>query len=420
MTGTLSRHSNVFNVSRQEREKVSKVLLLYADQPQEVSQLQFGSVGVLLGLKHTRTGDTLVGSQGVSDVSLTEIMPPPPVMSASIMPQSHADMLPVQNALQALARTDPSVRIETQEGQVLIHGLGALHLEIVAGRLREEWGIKFEMGKRRVSYRETFATSDDMEVKSEWNTEVGGQPLAVAFSLALRRMNINDRATHGWDGNCAVGKEGHPLPSPDSSAEKDDASIHIARGIHSALSTSPSSSLAYTDVYIKVVDVQYPPNLPLSLLAGASASVLRKHLQTMGTGAILEPYVNVKVTFNEEHMGQVTRDLVEHGAELSDVAPGASAAAEFEVEDLPFGHEGLYVPPASLSPSAMTSADGRYLSGSMKRSVYAICPLSQMLDYVNRLRALSGGHGQFEMANAGFREVSESRKLEIMKELGRA
>lgn len=376
-------------------------------------------MGVLLGLKHTRTGDTLAGGHDDSDVSLSDIVPPPPVMSTSIVAQSHSDLGPIQEALKALARTDPSIRIETQEGQVLLHGLGALHLEIVGGRLRDEWGVNFEMGKRRVSYRETVGTETDVKLTSSWNTE-GAESQTVTLSLRLRRMNVDDTATPGWDGNCVVDQSGRPLPSPDTSSNKDVPAVHLARGIHSALSTSPLSTLAYNNAFLEIVALEYPPNLPISLLAGASASILRQMLRDQGTGPLMEPYVNVKVTFNEEHLGQVTRDLVEHGAELSEVASGAAGATDSEGEGLPFSSEGLYIPPAKLSPSAMTSDGGRYMPGSIKRFINATCPLSQMLDYSNRLRALSGGHGQFEQANAGFREVDDNRKLEILREMGRA
>lgn len=144
------------NTSQNQREKISKLLLLYAGEAEEVDSLPFGSVGAVLGLKYTRTGDTLVSVAGGSSASsLRDIIPPPPLMSVSVVPHSHADLEPVEEALNALARTDPSVRVETHEGQLLVHGLGALHLEIVESRLREEWKVNCEFGRRRVSFRES-------------------------------------------------------------------------------------------------------------------------------------------------------------------------------------------------------------------------------------------------------------------------
>lgn len=116
------------NTTRDQKERASRLLLMYASRTEEVDELPFGSVGVIQGFKYTRTGDTLVLAQhnGPPEPSLREITLPPAVMSASVVPLSHSDLEPVQTALQSLARTDPSVRIDTQEGQILVHGLGEI------------------------------------------------------------------------------------------------------------------------------------------------------------------------------------------------------------------------------------------------------------------------------------------------------
>ncbi|EEB87548.1 hypothetical protein MPER_15064, partial [Moniliophthora perniciosa FA553] len=173
-SGTLKRQSTLLNVSRGQKEKVSKLLLLYASEVQEVDELPFGSVGVILGLKYTRTGDTLVapGTPASSRSTMTDIVPPPAVISASVVPNSHADHLPVQEALESLSRTDPSVRVDTQEGQLLVHGLGALHLEIVEGRLRDEFAARFEFGKRRVNYRESLSPSVTIRSSNQFSDTV--------------------------------------------------------------------------------------------------------------------------------------------------------------------------------------------------------------------------------------------------------
>ena len=101
------------NITRDQKERASRLLLMYASRSEEVEELPFGSVGVIQGLKYTRTGDTLILAQrdGPPETSLRDIIPPPAVMSASVVPLSQSDLEPVQIALQSLARTDPSVRI---------------------------------------------------------------------------------------------------------------------------------------------------------------------------------------------------------------------------------------------------------------------------------------------------------------------
>jgi len=132
----------------------------------------------------------------------------------------------------------------------------------------------------------------------------------------------------------------------------------------------------------------------------------------------MEPYIKIRVSVGSDVLGQVIKDLVEHGGEILDLAE-SSLPMDEEIST-PYGQEGVYIPPKWLSPSTMSSADVENHSFRLNRPVYAVAPLSQMLDYSTRLRAISGGHGQFETATAGFRAVNSVRELEILKEIGRA
>ncbi|THV08452.1 P-loop containing nucleoside triphosphate hydrolase protein [Dendrothele bispora CBS 962.96] len=396
----------VVNATRNQKERVSKLLLLYASEAVEVDELPFGSVGVILGLKYTRTGDTLVSNAEQSTGSqMRDIIPPPAVISASVVPQSHSDLAPVQEALESLSRTDPSVRVDVQDGQILLHGLGALHLEIVEGRLRDEWKAQFELGKRRVSYRE--ALDVNLSDVNDHSVEIAGT--SVTVELRLRPLRDDEEGNSLWDGNVVVNKAGEQIATPESSNASPEA--YIASGVASALSSSPHSSLPMSRVHVEIVNYSSPQ--PLSMLTGASALIMRKHLRSAGLGSIMEPYFLFKVAVPADSMGKVVKDLTEHGAELQDLG---DAGMTDELGGYP--EDGVYIPPGWLSPSASSLTD----SGSprLKRSIHALAPLSRMLDYNSRLRALSGGHGQFEMTNAGFRVVSEPRKLEIMREIGRA
>ncbi|KAI0081713.1 P-loop containing nucleoside triphosphate hydrolase protein [Panus rudis PR-1116 ss-1] len=416
-SGTLKRQTVVYNATRNQKERISKLLLTYASETEEVESLPFGSVGVILGLRYTRTGDTLVSSQqDAESASLMDIVPPPPVMSTSVIPQSHADQQPVQEALDALARTDPSVRVETQEGQLLVHGLGALHLEIVESRLKDEWGVRFEFGKRRVSYREGVGSATVSPKPDSWSTDVSGKPIKVQVDLTVRPLEPDEQADPLWDGNIVLDSEGKPLSLPESFYNpQSNPWASISRGIFNALSNSPHTSLAHSSVFVQVNSFKHPPEAPTTVLAGASAFILREWIKQAGMGPVMEPYIRLKITVNEDSVGKVVKDLTEHGGEVLDLASSSST----EEDVLPYPEDGVYVPPMELSPSSM-AADANASSAGFKRAVHAIAPLSQMLDYSNRLRALSGGHGLFEMSNAGFRQVSESRKMEILREIGRA
>lgn len=413
--------SSLFNATRSQREKVSKLMLLYASRHEEVDSLSVGSVGVILGLKYTRTGDTLLASMNdAENNSLPNIIPPAPVMSTSIIPQSHADLQPVQDALQALARTDPSVRIESQEGQLLVHGLGSLHLEIVESRLRDEWKVEFELGKRRVGYREGFGapSQNTLNPPGPWRTDISGKPVEVSVDFNIRPLSEDEAGDPLWDGNVVLDKKGKPLPPPESFPNQQDPMANISRGVFNALCSSPHTALQVTRTRIQVTNYRYPLTAPVSVLAGGSAMILREHLKDAGMGPLMEPYMRLKVTVNEESLGKIVKDLTEHSGEVLDLAESSVGASEGDHDVLPYPQDGVYVPPEVLSPSASSTKNSS--SASMRRAVHAIAPLSQLLDFSNRLRAISGGHGLFEMESAGFRQVSETRKIEILRELGRA
>jgi elongation factor G len=420
--GTLTKQTALLNTSRGQRERVSKLLLLYASQPEEVESLPFGCVGVILGLKHTRTGDTLVSAFGPSvdgaTASLREITAPPAVISASVIPNSYSDLQPVQEALSALTRTDPSARIEEQEGQLLIHGLGSLHLEIVEGRLRDEWGVQFQFGKRRVSYREGF-NSPEISVIRTWEAQVAGQPVTARLSISVKALEDGETGSVPWGDNVVVDGNGVALPSPESIRDPYSLAAYLVQGLSSTLSNSFHTGLPLSHLHVTVHSYSLSASSPPSVLAGASAHILREILRETGMGPLMEPYVRVKVEVSEENIGKVVKDLTEHRGEILDLGAGSpTGTADYEAEA--YSQDGLYVPPNWLTPcSALSTNDFSHVVR-LRRSIHAIAPLSQMLDYSSRLRALSGGHGTFEMASEGFREVGNARKIEILRELGRA
>ncbi|TFK43429.1 P-loop containing nucleoside triphosphate hydrolase protein [Crucibulum laeve] len=420
-SGTLTRQSNIFNTNQNQKERISKLLLLYASEIQEVDELPFGSVGVILGLKYTRTGDTLVSASGPASSRsiLRDITPPTAVISASVIPQSHSDLEPVQEALESLSRTDPSVRVDAQEGQILVHGLGALHLEIVEGRLRDEWDVNFEFGRRRVSYREGLGAGLPSQGWEIWETDAGGKHITVSIPLDVRPLQEGDEGDPIWDGNLVLDEKGRRVPSPESMSTTPLA--HVAEGIASALSNSPHSSLPLTHVRVQIKERPTSAMAPSAILTGATSYILRRRIREAGLGPVMEPYVHIKISVNESNLGKVVKDLTEHNGEVLDLGTGSVVGLDGNDDVSGYSENGVYIPPSWISPSgsASTSHDSAG-SSRVKRSVHGLAPLSQFLDYSSRLRALSEGHGSFEMVNAGFRGVSELRKLEILKEIGRA
>ncbi|CEL63726.1 elongation factor EF-G [Rhizoctonia solani AG-1 IB] len=369
-SGSLTRNVTLVNTTTHEKERISKILLLYADEHREVDSLPFGSVGVLLGLKHTRTGDTLVaatldhqshrqhkttkskGSSGLSQPSplaLRSITPPPAVISASVIPQAHADIQPVNDALLALSRTDPSLRIteDTTEGQTLVHGLGALHLEIAEGRLKEEWGVRASFGKRRVTYREGFV-GDSVEVDEVLERDVGGIKVSARVRLAVRSLAQEEgEGDPAWGGNVVSSKDGTLLQAPAMASDTTSPVDPVLLGIQTALSASPHTSLALTRAHITILEAP-PATVTNPLATGASAQALRAAITEAGPGAVVEPFVNVRVRAGEEAVGKIVKDLTECGGEIADLGVEAINDAEIDA----FDTTEVYIPPAIVSPAS--------------------------------------------------------------------
>lgn len=283
-----------------------------------------------MGLKHTRTGDTLIGTSWTDRsapqaTSLRNITPPPAVISASVVPQSQSDVGPVKEALLALSRTDPSLRVteDEEEGQTLVHGLGALHLEIVEGRLRDEWGVRCQFGKRRVSYRETLGGHTTISVKERWDKEVAGARAGAEVQLEVRPLTEEElalsesTATHveadsagaalrdAWDGNIVLDERSHRLPHP-SELHADSPLMPLVSGLASALSTSPHTSLPLSHVYVVVQNVKVDDGAPPTCVTAAASAAMRRAISEAGPGSVMEPYVRVKVDVSAEHIGRST------------------------------------------------------------------------------------------------------------------
>jgi len=308
-----------------------------------------------------------------------------------------------------------------QEGQLLVHGLGALHLEIVDGRLRNEWGVDFELGSRRVSYRESLGPGPSSNV-NKWATEVAGKLVTIEISMSVEPLADDEQGDPVWDGNLVLGLSGKPLLSPDAFRDQLDPMANIARGLSSSLSNSPHTSLPLSHIKIHVAGYSLPPDIPTSILAGASSSILRTRLREAGMGPMLEPFIKLKISVYEDTLGMVVKDLTENGGEVLDLASDTTSAVDGDDEVVAYSTDGVYIPPEELSPSSAASMTSKFSNDTphLKRTIHAVAPLSRMLDYSTRLRALSGGHGLFDMLNAGFRQVSDARRLEILREIGRA
>ncbi|KAE8257536.1 hypothetical protein A4X13_0g2295 [Tilletia indica] len=483
-SGTLSRSSTLFNTTTQARERLSKVFLPFADQYVETPSLRAGQIGVLMGLRDTRTGDTLIDPRSVGPTSssssninakqlrLRPIHVPPPVFSMSIEPESKSDEASVNEALSMLVRTDPSLRLDeggssssgsasggsfgaAGTGQTVLSGMGELHLEIARERLANEFGVRARMGSVRVSYRETLDQDvGEVEVEEMWEKELGGKKMKVGCMLSVRRLREEDGEVGDPNagGNVVLVQLDEDELDLDvgTSSDKDDDSSSLdpetvrqafTTGLTAALSRGPLSSNPLTNLHLTLSNpVLFGPELSppraLSMAAGAALrSVIKSSAPSSGNNGgptpstaarMMEPVMRVRIECDAAHMGKVVGDLTadQAGTVVDVEQQGQNDESESPTKDSTTAIN-VYIPPDDLSSSSSSSSSsgGGKVSGSSVRTrtiVHALVPLARLVSYSSRLRALTGGMGTFTMELHGFAQTSREREREILRELGKA
>lgn len=486
-SGTLSRSCALLNTATNSRERMNKILFAYADRLVETDKLEAGQIGVLLGLRDTRTGDTLVDTRGASrsspsagkapwtlhatSLALRRVDVPPPVFSLSLEPLGKADEGKLLEALDQLIRTDPSLHIDYGDssgqgssggfgsvaasgGQMVLSGMGELHLDIAKDRLLNEFGGRAHIGNVRVSYRETAVRhSEDGEkdtktkFKHVMERDVMGSVLKAGCQITLRTLTPEEAvsgAAMRWDGNIVdidvqgtkQGlSEGMEAEAPGADAEHatpadllDDEAMQRAvhSGLAAALSRGPISGSPLTGLYIRISNIKsYGPQLtPAKALSMMASDALRTALRERGA-VIMEPIMNVTVQCDEEHLGKVAGDLTSQQA-------GTVEQVEHE-HDVQAGQDSedasahVYTPPPFVEglDDASTAVGGQALShrehasGGHKCTIRATVPLVRLVQYSSQLRALTRGSATFEMMFRGFAVVAPERQREILTELGR-
>ncbi|KAG0326510.1 hypothetical protein BG004_002959, partial [Podila humilis] len=191
--GQLNERAQLWNSTTHSKERANKLLQMYAMDVEEIPHITKGNIGVILGLKDTRTGDTLLDAHDPrKGLALTGIKVPSPVFFASVEPMSTSDEKPVEEAIKALIREDPSlgVRVDEETGQTLLGGMGELHLEVAIERLVSDFKVKAEMGRMRISFKETMRGAGVVsEVPSwEYDREVLGKRGRAKVGVSVERV----------------------------------------------------------------------------------------------------------------------------------------------------------------------------------------------------------------------------------------
>ncbi len=361
-SGQLEAGSHAQNTTQDKKERVGRLLQMHANKREEREVVYSGDIAAAIGLKFSKTGDTL--SDRDHPIVLESMSFPEPVIRVAIEPKTKVDQDKLAEALQKLAEEDPTFRVHTdpETGQTIISGMGELHLEIIVDRLQREFKVNANVGRPQVAYRETIRTPvDKVEAKFVRQTGGRGQYGHVVINVEPTDSGIGfvfENEIHGG----SIPRE--YVPS-------------VEQGIKEAMESGVIAGYPLIDVKATLIDGSFHDVDSSEMAFKIAGSMALKDAVRRGDPVLLEPIMDVEVVTPDEYLGDVMGDL--------------------------------------------TSRRGK-IGGMMQRSsaqvIGASVPLSEMFGYSTVLRSLSQGRAVYTMQFSHYDEVPKSKLEEILSSNG--
>jgi elongation factor G len=292
-SGKLSAGSRVLNVSTGRTERIGRILMMHANEREEVGEIYSGEIAAAVGIKQVTTGDTLAAPD--KPIKLEMITFPEPVIKVAIEPKTKADQEKMSIALGRLAEEDPTFQVATNEdtGQTEISGMGELHLEILVDRMMREFKVDANVGRPQVSYRETIrGTAEKVEGRLVRQTGGSGQ-------YGIVYINVEPAPGEGFDFVNKV--RGGSVPTEFIPA--------VEKGVEDAMSNGPRAGFPLVDVRVTLTDGKYHDTDSSEIAFRVAGSLALKAAVARAKPVLLEPVFTVEVVMPEEFMGEVIGDL---------------------------------------------------------------------------------------------------------------
>ena len=324
-SGVLKTGQSVFNSTRKVRERMGRLLRMHANKREEIESVEAGDIAACVGLKNVTTGDTLCDED--KPIVLENIDFPAPVISVAIEPKTKVDQEKMGTALGKLAQEDPTFRVHTDHdtGQVLIEGMGELHLEIIVDRMMREFGVQANVGRPQVAYRETIIKAAEGEHKhikqSGGRGQYGHVKLIVQPLPGSGHEDMHDMSTDELDelAKQVAGKGGkwrfdkeHRLLFIDKlvggSIPKEFVPP-IENGIKEAMDSGVLAGYEMVDIAVMVIDGSYHDVDSSEMAFKIAGSMAFKEACRKASPRLLEPIMRVEVVVPEDYMGPVISDL---------------------------------------------------------------------------------------------------------------
>ena len=360
-SGTLSAGGPVYNSSKDNTERIGRILQMHANHRQDIDVVYAGDIAAAVGLRNTTTGDTLCDPK--HPIILESMEFPEPVIHVAIEPKTKAGQEKMGIALAKLAEEDPTFRAYTDEetGQTIIAGMGELHLEIIVDRLLREFKVEANVGKPQVAYKETIRRNAESDTKYARQSGGKGQYGHVKIRIEPNPGKGYEFANEIVGG--AIPKEYIPA---------------VDQGIQGALLSGTLAGYNVVDIKVTLYDGSYHEVDSSEMAFKIAGSMAVKDAIKKADPVLLEPIMKVTVIVPEEYMGDVIGDLNSRRGMIlgMDAVPGA-------------------------------------------QQINAEVPLSEMFGYATDMRSKTQGRGQYTMEPAHYNEVPKSVGEEIISARGK-
>ncbi len=360
-SGKLTKGSYVLNSVSGTKERISRLVQMHANHREEIEEALTGDIVAAVGLKDTRTGDTLCDE--AKPIVLEKMSFPEPVIQIAIEPKTKADSDKLSLSLQKLAEEDPTFRVSTDEEtqQTIIAGMGELHLEIIVDRLKREFKVEANVGKPQVAYRESIRRK--VEVEGKFVRQSGGKGQFGVVNLILEPLERGK----GFEFVNAI--KGGAIPKEYIPA--------VQKGVEGATKDGVLAGYPVQDVRVTLYDGKYHEVDSSEMAFEFAASIGFKEGARKADPYILEPIMSVEVTTPEEYMGAVMGDLNSRRGRIEGMTERAGAQV-----------------------------------------VSAKVPLSEMFGYSTDLRSMTQGRASYSMEFSHYEEVPRNVAEEIIEKSG--
>ncbi|OGL34875.1 translation elongation factor G [Candidatus Saccharibacteria bacterium RIFCSPHIGHO2_12_FULL_47_16b] len=325
-SGKVEAGSYILNSSTGEKERIGRIVRLHANKREDVSEIEAGDIAAIVGLKGTTTGNTLCDP--THPIVLESITFPDPPVSIAIEPKTKADQEKMSQALQRLAEEDPTFRmkIDHETGQTIISGMGELHLEIIADRMKREFTVDANVGEPQVAYRETIR-KDGVEAEGKYIRQTGGRGQYGHCWLRL----FQNEAGKGFEFINSI--KGGSIPSEFIPA--------IKSGIEEAMANGVIAGYPVVDVKVELYDGSYHDVDSSEVAFKIAGSAALQDAVKKASPVLLEPIMKIVVVTPEGFMGDVIGDLNSKRGRIEsmvDLSPGIKEITAFAPLGEMFGY----------------------------------------------------------------------------------